>query len=77
MPTTSCLAVRSRCFEERINDAWLKAPEVQHATAEYETLGRDVPTRLPGYSNTHILPGYVLALLEKQTGEMFKTFGIE
>lgn len=42
-----------------------------------DTLGRDMPTRLPGYSNTHILPGYVLASLEKHTVEMFKTLGIE
>jgi len=31
-----------------------------------ETLARDVSNRLPGHRSSHILPGYVLAALEKQ-----------
>jgi len=40
-----------------------------------ETLARDVPTMLPGYANSHMLPGYVLESLEKHTLEMFDKLG--
>jgi hypothetical protein len=40
-----------------------------------ETLGREAPVMLPGHSNSHMLPGYVLESLEKHTLEMFEKLG--
>lgn len=40
-----------------------------------KTLACEVPTMLPGYRNTHMLPGYVLESLEKHTLAMFAKFG--
>lgn len=37
-----------------------------------ETLARDIANRLPGHRSSHMLPGYILETLEKQTLEMFR-----
>ena len=36
-----------------------------------ETLERDVPVKLPGYKDSHMLPGYMLDSLKKHTLDMF------
>jgi hypothetical protein len=40
-----------------------------------EILTRNIPVKLPGFRDSHMLPGYFLKSLEKHTMELFAKLG--